>query len=65
MDPLSLPSTLLSDPEHLDHPLYQLRTDFNTMDQKFIAIKNQTSSPDFFENMLVPKDKYTLQSKYY
>ena len=27
-DPLSLPSTLLSDPEHLDHLLYKLRTDF-------------------------------------
>ena len=52
-DPLSLPSTLLSDPEHLDHLLYQLRTDFNKIDEKFIAYKNQTSSPTFFEDMLV------------
>ena len=55
-DPLSLPSTLLADPEHLDHLLYELRTDFNTIDQKFIAIKNLTSSissPDFFTKMLV------------
>ena len=26
-DPLSLPSTLLSDPEHLDHLIYKIRTD--------------------------------------
>ena len=60
-DPLSLPSTLLSDPEHLDHLLYKLRTDFSTKDTKFQDFKNITSSPNFFEKMLI---KSTLSTNY-
>ena len=44
MDPLSLPSTLLSDPEHLDHLLYQLQTDFSNIDTKFQQISIPTNN---------------------
>ena len=60
-DPLSLPSTLLSDPEHLDHLLYQLQTDFSKIDTKFQKLSNTTSNTDYFDNMLI---KFTFSSSY-
>ena len=60
-DPLSLPSTLLSDPEHLDHLLYQLQTDFSKIDTKFQNFRNTTSNTNYFDNMLV---KFTTSYSY-
>jgi large-conductance mechanosensitive channel len=45
-DPLSLPSTLLADPEHLDHLIYELQTHINKID-------NTTLESEDFEAMLV------------
>ena len=52
-DPLSLPSTLLSDPEHLDHLLYQLQTDFSNIDTKFQKINIPANNTAYFDDMLV------------